>query len=328
MIEEIDCTPEIETCQYGPDLFRREPRVTVWSEHKTETQYRAEMVNMLEHGVTSPTTYEGNFERFVRTMKIREEVGLPRGNVHGVGTSFPKRELDSDEALAAFIERIRPFIEWANANGYTYYSHGLDEDDHSLPKERRFIEAVHEMGGKIFQATNADGGFFELAGDILDQPILAGSFNPDIARRVREAGHTLGIYANPQVGSEAAETYRRNYGIALWQAGYGVFMDYAYQHSFGHAWNDFDSEAHKDHLFAYPTIDGVIDTLSWEGLREAVDDVRYVATLIAVAEAVTDDSPKRTAADAALTWIREVDTNGDLDAVRGGIIDRILDLSQ
>ena len=28
--------------------------------------------------------------------------------------------------------------------------------------------------------------------------------------------------------------------------------------------------------FVYPTIDGVIDTISWEGQREAADDVRFI----------------------------------------------------
>ncbi|TFH06713.1 MAG: DUF4091 domain-containing protein, partial [Nitrosomonadales bacterium] len=61
-------------------------------------------------------------------------------------------------------------------------------------------------------------------------------------------------------------------------------MNYAYQHEFGQSlWNDFDdaSATHaRDHVFAYPTSDGVIDTIQWEGWREGVDDTRYLATLI------------------------------------------------
>jgi hypothetical protein len=30
----------------------------------------------------------------------------------------------------------------------------------------------------------------------------------------------------------------------------------------------------------YPTVDGVIDTIQWEGFREGVDDVRYLSTLL------------------------------------------------
>lgn len=40
-----------------------------------------------------------------------------------------------------------------------------------------------------------------------------------------------------------------------------------------------DHPTYRDHNLTYPTADGVIDTLAWEGFREAVDDVRYLTTL-------------------------------------------------
>jgi hypothetical protein len=54
---------------------------------------------------------------------------------------------------------------------------------------------------------------------------------------------------------------------------------YAYQHSFCNIWNDFDDPVFRDHVFAYPTVNGVIDTTAWEGYREGVDDVRYLTKL-------------------------------------------------
>ena len=46
---------------------------------------------------------------------------------------------------------------------------------------------------------------------------------------------------------------------------------------------------YRDHVFAYPTLNGVIDTIQWEGFREAVDDVRYLTTLCArIAKAKTN----------------------------------------
>ena len=125
------------------------------------------------------------------------------------------------------------------------------------------------MGGKAFQAVNQKGEFIELSDGLLDLANLAGHHNRELARHQRALGNDMGIYAYPQVGYTWPETYRRNYGIALWQAGYNVVMDYAYQHSFGHIWNDFDHEGHQDHVFAYPAVDSVIDTLAWEGFREA-----------------------------------------------------------
>ena len=73
--------------------------------------------------------------------------------------------------------------------------------------------------------------------------------------------------------------FRRNYGIEMWKYGYDGVMIYAYQHSMGSIWNDFDHKIYRDHVMAYPTVEGVIDTLAWEALREAKDDVRYINSL-------------------------------------------------
>jgi len=57
----------------------------------------------------------------------------------------------------------------------------------------------------------------------------------------------------------------------------------------------------RDLNLAYPTIDGVIDTIVWEGYREGIDDVRYVTTLtkaIELGKASTDDKLKTIAAEA------------------------------
>ena len=77
-------------------------------------------------------------------------------------------------------------------------------------------------------------------------------------------------------------------------------------------------------MMAYPTVDGVIDTLQWEGYREGVDDTRYLATLL---DAIDKAGPVRAKdADAARQWLDTLDINGDLDAIRAQMIDWILQL--
>jgi hypothetical protein len=75
---------------------------------------------------------------------------------------------------------------------------------------------------------------------------------------------------------------------------------------------------------AYPTVDGVVDTVQWEGYREGVDDTRYLATLLRA----IDRSPpgRRSDADAARRWLNDLDIDGDLDAIRSAMIDWILKL--
>lgn len=77
---------------------------------------------------------------------------------------------------------------------------------------------------------------------------------------------------------ENFSVYRRNYGYSLYNAGFDGAFPWAYQGAFGKMWTDNDDSV-RDHMATYPTSTGVIDTIQWEGMREAVDDTRYAATL-------------------------------------------------
>jgi len=322
--------PEVEYSIYiRGRLVDGTPRIPVWSERKSRTQYRAELSNMLAHGVDNPMVLEDRMDRFAEVMAMREAVGMPKRDVYNVGLRFSREMLDAPDEVRKFQERVKPFVKWAKENGYgALYAYAFDEADDLLLKERPMMEAMHAAGGKVFVAVGQQGVFFERAGDLLDLPIMAGPPKREMAERVHGAGHRIAVYANPQVGWEQPLTYRRNYGIALWQTGYDVVMDYVYQHSFGHVWNDFDHAEHKDHNFAYPTVDGVIDTLSWEGFREAVDDVRYASTLMRAVRKAESDPARRERALAAGKWLRSVDTQGDLDQLRRQIADKIAELTR
>ncbi len=169
-------------------------------------------------------------------------------------------------------------------------------------------------------------GAFELVGDLLDLAICAGRPVPAEAEKWHGAGHRIFSYANPQVGLEQPETYRRNFGLLIWKAGYDGACDYAYQHGFGHVWDDFDSNRYRDHNFSYPTIDGVIDTIQWEGFREGVDDVRYLTTLLSAIEKAKANQDKRQLALEAEKWTATIDPSGNLDKLRMKMIEWIVRL--
>ena len=135
-----------------------------------------------------------------------------------------------------------------------------------------------------------------------------------------------GTRTYPQVGNEEPETYRRHYGLELWKAGFDGAMDYAYQHGFGHVWNDFDNPRYRDHVFAYPTLNGVVDTIEWEGFREGVDDVRYVTTLLQCVEQGKANPARRQTALAAEKWLATMEVAGDPDRLRAKIVAWILQL--
>ena len=77
---------------------------------------------------------------------------------------------------------------------------------------------------------------------------------------------------------------------------------------------------------AYPTVNGVIPTIQWEGYREGYDDLRYLATLANLIEKAKrlDGAAGETARSAHL-WTLRIDPEATpLDEIRAGIIERIL----
>ena len=77
--------------------------------------------------------------------------------------------------------------------------------------------------------------------DILDTGVVCDVPNATQAELWHNYGHRIFSYGNPQVGVENPEIYRKNYGFALWNAGYDGAMNFAYQYQFGQSiWNDFD----------------------------------------------------------------------------------------
>ena len=144
-------------------------------------------------------------------------------------------------------------------------------------------------------------------------------------------GSKIFSYSNPQVGVEEPLLYRYNYGLALWKANYDGAMTFAYQWAYGHIWNDFDSERFRDHCFAYPTTNGVVGTLQWEGFREGVDDVRYVTTLEKAIEEAGDtvtaneakqglNDLKRVSARQEVSWKAQPSPPGNLNEIRSMMV--------
>ena len=159
--------------------------------------------------------------------------------------------------------------------------------------------------------------------------IFAGKPNEKEIKQAHKYGNKILSYNNPQSGPENPFVFRKNYGIVLWQNDYDGAMPYAYQHSFGSAWNDMDHEKMRDHMFAYPTTNGVIDTIAWEGFREGVDDIRYINTLEEyVNKAKRKSKTSDRTADIAGRYLQLIKNNEvtDLDAMRKVIINFILKL--
>ncbi len=311
--------PPLTYSVYYRGKLSEDNRPTITSEWRSEAQYLAEMRDMLAHGIAYPTIYQGYDERLLpRALQLRAMAGLPTERLFSLGISTGAPQ--TDEELEELRERVRRWQRMISRFGYgQLYVYGIDEArGERLLAQRNAWAAVQDEGAKTFVA--GYHGTFEAMGSLLDVAVLAGRPDPDEAAKFHSVGSEVFTYAFPQVGPEEPETFRRNYGLVLWQANFDGAMDYAYQHGFGHVWNDFDSDRYRDHNFAYPTINGVISTVQLEGFREAVDDTRYVATL----QRAIDNCGDAETAEAARKWLDELDPTRDLYEVRAEMVEHII----
>jgi hypothetical protein len=261
------------------------PSVIGISSHKTAATMLIELQNMKDHGVVYPTFIQNDNEYLEEALNLRDTVGFPKDKIYltnggGVGHSAFIGNSTDAAGLAAVANLVINMRDHTESHGYidTYF-YGMDEAEGDvLLSQRPAWQTVHDNGGKVW----ASGHGYELIKmvDILDVAVKAYALVPAEAAQWHSKGKQILSYANPQAGVENPEIYRKNYGVALWNAEYDGTMDFAYQCAFGDIWNDFDDGHWRDHVFTYPTSNGVIDTIQWEGFREGVDDTRYVASLI------------------------------------------------
>lgn len=288
---------------------------SVVHDKRSTAQYKAELKNLLAHGVDNPTVSVPFDSGLLPVeLRLRQEVGINNERLYyliaGTGTS---------------PDKIKQIIETAKQFGFReFYFYGSDEaTGDALKAQRAQWEAVHTAGGKVFVAGSA-GQNFPLVGDLQDLLVCYGRPSREEAAKWHSKGHKVFCYAHPQSGIEEPETYRRNFGLLLAANDYDGGMTYIYYHQ----WNDFDGNPYRGHNFVYPTVDGVIDTIQWEGYREGIDDLRYLATLRkAIAEAEVSSSPAlRKAATEATGFVETMDVSGDLYVIRQEILRWILRL--
>lgn len=317
-------SPKIQYSIYYRGTLSDTPSIS--SERKDPAQFGAELNNMLAHGIKNPTVYHRlNKVELNKTLEIRKQAGIDSSTLFYLGTGTGNPE--TYEQLAELRRRLKIIKEIAGEQRIEkIYLYGIDEaKGEKLVSQRKAWQMVKNEGVQVFTAGYAET--FPVVGDLLDLLVMAGKLQKSQAENFHRAGHKIFSYANPQTGPENPEIFRRNYGLELWRNDYDGAMPYAYQDSMGFIWNDFDHVRYRDHNFTYPTVDGVIDTLAWEGFREGIDDVRYVTTLEDILE--TLPKPYSPSALEALQYLEELREGlpSNLGEVRTTIVHHILRLS-
>jgi hypothetical protein len=261
---------------YHPDKNYNDVQTATY---KTPAGMLIDLQNMKDHGVLYPTLYQQDNGYLDTVFTIIESAGLPHDKIFILASwSGHNAYIGNPTDPAGLAAVAATVVNWKNHTstyGYTNtYFYGIGEADTKgldIATQRPAWQVVHNNGGKVW----TDGHAWEIAkvADVLDSGITAWAPNTTTASAVHSYGHEISSYGNPQVGIENPEIYRKNYGFTLWNAGYDGEMDFAYQYAEGPSiWNDYDYQGtfdginkYRDHVFAYPTSNGVIDTIQWEG---------------------------------------------------------------
>ena len=121
------------------------------------------------------------------------------------------------------------------------------------------------------------------------------------------------FYWYSNAGREYPDANRYKAGFFAWRCGSTGQLYWAYDNTGNDLWNDFDSRGH-DHNAVY-IIDGKIrSTIQWEGIREGLDDLRYIYMLEKLI-ARYPDAPAAKSAKALLARLHK-ETCVDLNAYK------------
>lgn len=306
---------------------------------RSREQYLAELADLKAHGIDNPFCYQllkWDMTLFRSALQLRKQAGMtnrplflhgPEQNM-GIGLKSDEASLNTlRERIAAVMKIVKE--ELGHDDVYFY---GVDEArDEKVKAQLPIWKVIHECGGKVFSSDESSNrSLCRQPGSAVDLVVAGWTSSKSLSAERHDNNGIIFMYFNPQGGVENPDIYRRNYGLKLWLDNYDGFATYCYYEAFGNPWDDFDCGM-RDHNFVYPTADGVVDTIAWEGYREAVDDIRYATTLREAAAAArkSGDPAKVQLANTAEQWLQGIDAeNADLDAVRTAIIRWILKLRQ
>jgi hypothetical protein len=149
--------------------------------------------------------------------------------------------------------------------------------------------------------------------------------SPGCFNEMGTKGYTA-FYAGQHNGVENPQFVRRQHGMLSYLKNWSMIDNYEFGFN---TWNDLSNGLYKPMNLAYPTSDGAVDTLAWEGFREGIDDMRYATKLMRLADfgEKSDDLNLKIASRKAKQYMSLLKAEEvDLNELRLEMINKILEL--
>jgi len=313
-----------------------------------------------------------DFTRFRTQLRLYKEAGLGGPMVMSIQgsegfvtrlTGFP-REANETEFWGAYRQLLDVIKRESEEQQWPAYAlHSVDEP-HSGPtlaEAVRTLAVIKEAGFRTFNTC-----YGKAVREALDPYLDFRCYNnigflsmgtPEGTQLLRDetlASHDIfwwygtGCYTNGNLIQDGNTLVNRFMGgVHFWKTGATGCWSWTFLRPKSDAYDDFDGgdrREGKDACIAYPSPDGkaLVPTLQWEGLREGVDDYRYLYTLKSLIQQAQPSGQGR-AVEAAATADQQIEkllqdlpwncraggtTAADLDRFRSRVIDLTLELNQ
>lgn len=333
----------------------------------TEEALRAELEDFRRHGITGlvmyPLTHSTiqigdngpviRSDKFAAYMRMVREVGLEGPIVmdfQGLRNRVSQltgQYIGSPEFAEFYAAVIRHFVERGRDEGWgEMVYHAVDEPSNAdkARDARALLGIIKDMGLPTFTTANNVEMVNELLDDVLDVRTWYISFaaSPTASQTRRAEAEAVqgrfwcygsGSYTG-QEGRMLANRYIA--GLFLAKSGAEGMWSWTFQRPKDQPYDDFDGTSHKeqkDAMITYPSFfmpTRSYPTLQWEGIREGVDDYRYIHTLKALASEAgrTDILDQLRQLLEEVPWSVRSFSAEEAEEVRMRIVDWLLELGR
>ncbi len=301
-----------------------------WGE-KSDELALTEIRNLARHGVDTVGLYEksATLEHVVELMK-QGGLSVERIYLQGDGDFYIWPDIEADRLESIVKAGLKAKTVSGVKDVYFYLpDEAMGE---KLKKSIPIAETIHRLGGKTWGA--ASRGWINVPGadKIFDHMNQSGPppIEKALTTRIHRDGNELFCYNFPQGGLEAPQRYRRHFGILMYGSDYDGTMTWSWYWPYEGAeydcWNEFNEHFWKQHCMVYPTANGVIDTIQYEGLARGINDLRYLGKLLELREKLPAEAKLGREIDDFIGAIKKDPYTSTLDqeAVRDRIVELIL----
>ncbi|MCM8539117.1 MAG: hypothetical protein NE328_02510 [Lentisphaeraceae bacterium] len=327
---------------YGTDVLDMSKRLNI--DQKTANELQSKIYeNVRAHNIFNCRSdlklahskdIESSVAALQNELRLLKKAGFKMKPLLSRGWAYPISKNEPFDEYKKRMDRLIDTIVGEIGHKDIYVTTWDEAGTNRVKIMRDYLEYVLSKGVKAW-ATTHKGRHFDLIGYGIAYANHGGWPKKEYSARWHAIGSKVASYAGPHTGPENPDVFRRMEGLERYKANYDGSFNYKlftqmhpalYKKYKANVWNDFMGGSFRGFNIAYPTIDGLIDTLAWEGFREGIDDIRYATKLKQLAKQAMDSSNYKAgiAARKALMWLELLNTKTcDLNTSRLEIIKHI-----